>query len=155
MAVLLYAVMPNPQPLPFGRKKIGALCIAVMVAGVIFTLYFRGDSDVTVLFVIPDNYRGIITLEEDERNGVVPERGEGNTNIYYVPDSGKLFVKSLELLSRYHFLKARHKNGTALPQEVSVSYIGAQSQGNTRTIFLSVGTFAEFRAHSAQVGFSF
>jgi hypothetical protein len=147
----------NLQPLRTGRKTIAALCIGTLVTGVIFALYFRDDPDSTVLFVIPDNYRGIITIEED---GVFPDHDRRNACTYHVPDSGKLRAKSLKPFGRFHFLKAGYRNGIALqqiegsgPHDISIRYLGAQSRSNTRTIFVSVGTYEEFRTHAAQAGF--
>jgi hypothetical protein len=74
------------------------------------------NSPTTTVFIVPNGFSGLFLVAEDRANGVNVQRKDGEY-FFEVPESGKLIVKRLKLLTDWHREVAHYKDGRKLPTE--------------------------------------
>lgn len=92
---------------------------AVIVAGsvivvTIWILIARARSTITVQYILPDGYRGVFKLMEDQQAGVKLERQDHRYTVH-IPKNGILSVKSLKPLRNWHAVSAAYESGKLIP----------------------------------------
>lgn len=156
----------RPQCLAKRRIWILAPFIIGFVAAAMYAINL--DRDHTIEFIIPNDYRGAIIVEQDDY-GAEPAVRNGNVYTYAIPDSGTLLVKKFDLFQGYHFELARYVDGRAIPtltpggqgpvartpEETAmhtVGTIGSRANESPR-IILCIGTAEDHRRLRMQYGF--
>ena len=70
--------------------------------------------DPPVRFIVPDGYRGVVTIALDPTAGVSVPVSNGQF-VVSIPSSGKLSVSSFDFLRGKHIQTAQYVSGAALP----------------------------------------
>jgi hypothetical protein len=74
----------------------------VLIAALALVFFMRRPSDYTIEFIIPNDYRGVITLVGDSKLGVKPILKDNNVYVYEIPQSGILVLSDFHLFERWH-----------------------------------------------------
>jgi hypothetical protein len=102
--------------------------IVVIVIGMCaMALYaITKERDYTVVIIVPNEFLGVITLQEDKDRGIEPAMQGSDTYVYTIPESGTLLVKNFEPFEQWHRTIARYANGREIPtwsSELSRRYV--------------------------------
>lgn len=76
-----------------------------------------------IVYIVPNNYSGIVTIVKDERGANLWPSLRGL--VIEVPSSGVVRMRSIGLLNRWSITRAYEKSGVELP----VSILGRQASG--------------------------
>ncbi len=122
----------------------------------------------TIEFIVPNEYRGVIILDEDPHQGVEPAIKDGNTYVYRVPETGRLAVKSFDLFEQYHFTIAEYADGQAIstdtsggrgrnptsPEDITLDTLGSMLEGKeSLKIIICIGNLEDYRRYRKEYGF--
>jgi len=163
-------VQPTTPVLTLSWTKRPALILAAIAIGILVAAVYsmNRSRDYTIELVIPNNYRGVIVIEQDTDLGTEPVVRDGSTYVYAVPDSGTLLVKSFDLFEEYHFTIARYADGRTIPTqtpggkgpvikdpEATALYgLGGQIKGREKPkALMCVGNRDDYRAYRKRYGF--
>lgn len=80
------------------------------------TGYLHLDLGYTVRIVVPNGFRGVVTITEDTEDGQAPVR-IGNTFEYHIPHSGLLRTNDAIPFMTWHRPEARYTDGSPLRTE--------------------------------------
>jgi hypothetical protein len=150
-----------------------ALIASVGMVSLSILVTFAGCNwrqDYTIEFVVPEGYTGVIIVEEDRETGGEPQREDGNTYVYEVPETGILVVKNFDPFDHYHFFIARYAGGRWIPtlasgkkgrsalginpNEIAFHVLGSQVKGRRNAqIIMCIGNQAEYQTLRVEYGF--
>jgi hypothetical protein len=151
-----------------GLRRLLALMLIAVVAASLISCVMSATQDFTIEYIIPNRYRGIVIIEQDENRGATPTIIDGNTYVYRILDGGTLVVRDFSLFERYHYEIAHYADGRAIPtgtggakgpgihdpRTVALYTIGSQVKGKEAVKFyMCVGTLDNYRRYRKQYGF--
>jgi hypothetical protein len=136
--------------------------ILVIVLGICaMALYaITKERDYTVKIIVPNEFLGVITLEEDKERGIEPAKHGSDTYVYTIPESGTLLVKNFEPFEQWHHTIARYANGRKIPtwnsgrsrryvtgpDTIALREVGAQVKGQDNPqLIMFVGNLHDFQ----------
>jgi hypothetical protein len=148
------------------------LLAAIAVAAALLLIGWwvtRRPPEYWIEYVIPNDYRGVITFEEDSERGAEPANKDRNTYVYTVNETGTLVVRSFALFEHYHHEIARYADGRAIPTgtsgakgpkpnvddpaEIELYDLGWRAGGGRSVQLICVGTLDDYRKYRRQYGF--
>lgn len=115
-----------------------------------------------LVFVLPNNFRGVFFVTQDDASGAVPVVKDGDIFTYTVPENGLLVVWSLAPFLQLHSTEARYADGQMLYNEEGsqaadtvLRELGGQDGGRDKLrLIIGVGTLDEFHTWQKEYGFS-
>ena len=96
--------------------KLYVLSIFMVVIGVVGC---STDSP-TLIFILPDGFKGLVRISEDKNNGLDLRVKNGEYTVE-IPQSGNLVVRSFKPFNHWHKEKARYKSGETILDQTSTS----------------------------------